>query len=158
MTRIFEALGKNHRGYWTMFWGSLLSWKKKIKQFPGCSRESVGGSEKLWWMEGVGGWWSQTLLRFYTVWQVKFQKCVNDCSDVWSSFLYIPSSYQYIQHIECRVWNWMEYFLLCLCFVCERIVYCLEHDYLYLVLASSFCSWRSTLGHQYSILKEGKMK
>jgi hypothetical protein len=107
-----------------------------MKQFRGCSRDSEGGSEKLR-MEGVGGWWSQTLLRLYTLWQVKFQKCVNDCFDVWSSFLYIPPSYQYIQDIEC-------------------IVYCLEHDYLYLELASYFCSLRSKLGHQYSILKKVK--
>ena len=88
-------------------------------------------------MVGVGGWWILTLLRLYTHWQVKFQKCVNDCFDVWSSFLYIPPSYQYIQDIEC-------------------IVYCLEHDYLYLELASCFCSLRSKLGHQYSILKKVK--
>jgi hypothetical protein len=107
---------------------------------------------------GCWGWWSQTLLRLYTVWQVKFQKCVNDCFDVWSSFLYIPSSYQYIQHIECRVWNWMEYFLLCLCIVWKHIVYCLEHDYIYWQLASCFYSLLSPVGHQYSIFKEGKMQ
>ena len=40
----------------------------------------------------------------------------------------------------------------------KSIVYCLEHDYLYLELASCFCSLRSTLCHQYSILKDGKMQ
>jgi len=39
---------------------------------------------------------------------VKFQESVNDSYDAWSSFLYIPYSYQYIQHIECRVRNWMD--------------------------------------------------
>jgi hypothetical protein len=78
---------------------------------------------------------------------------------VWSSFLYIPYSYLYIQQIGCRVGNWMEYFLLCLCSVWKHIVYCpSEHNYLYLETASCFCSLWPLLGQQCSILKEGKMQ
>ena len=40
---------------------------------------------------GCWGWWNQTLLRLYTLWQLKFKKCVNDSFDVWSSFLYTRS-------------------------------------------------------------------
>jgi hypothetical protein len=73
------------------------------KQVPGSSRESVGGSEKLGEWRVLGGRWSQALLRMHAIWQVKFQECKNDSYDAWSSFLYIPYSYQYIQHIEYRV-------------------------------------------------------
>jgi hypothetical protein len=62
-----------------------------------------------WW----GGGWSQALLRVWSSWQVKYQS-VNDSYDVWSSFLYLPYSCQYIQHIECRVRNSVESFPLCL--------------------------------------------
>jgi hypothetical protein len=109
----------------------------------------------------TGGCWEEVepgLLRLYAFWQVRFQKCVNDSYDAWSSFLYIPHTYQYIQHIECGVWSWMQYFLLCLCSVWKHIVCCLsEHNYLYLETASCFCSLQPPFGHQYSILKEGKM-
>jgi len=40
-----------------LYCGSLQSWKK-VKQVPGSSRESVGGSENMRWMEGVGVRWS----------------------------------------------------------------------------------------------------
>jgi hypothetical protein len=64
--------------------------------------------------------------------------------DVWSPSHYIPNSYgvqssshympyshHYIQHIKCRVWNWMQYFMLCLCSVWKHIVYWhSEHSYL----------------------------
>jgi hypothetical protein len=46
---------------------SLQSWKK-VKQVPGSSIGSVGGSEKFG--EGWGGRWIQALLRLYAFWQV----------------------------------------------------------------------------------------
>jgi hypothetical protein len=49
-------------------------------------------------MEGVGGRWSQALLRLYAFWEFKFQNCVIGSCDVWSSFFYILYSYQHIQH------------------------------------------------------------
>jgi len=56
-------------------------------------------------MNGIGGRWSQALLRLHAFWQAKLQECVNDSYEEWSSFLYIHYSYRYIQHSECRVRN-----------------------------------------------------
>jgi len=56
-------------------------------------------------MEGIGGEVEQGLLRLYAFWQLQFQECVNDSYDVWSSFVYVPYSHHYIQHIKCRVCN-----------------------------------------------------
>jgi hypothetical protein len=76
---------------------------KKMKQIPGSGR--LVGSNKIRRMEGVLGMWSQALLRLYALWQVQFQECVNDSYDVRPSFVYIPYSHNYIQHIKCREGN-----------------------------------------------------
>jgi hypothetical protein len=103
-----------------------------------------GWFRELGWMEGVGGRWSQDLLRLYAFWQVQFQDCVNDSYEVWSAFHYIPYSHQYIQHIKFRVWNWSTF--RCVCEVFDDIIYSRsEHSYLCLETASYFCSlWPSS--------------
>ena len=136
--------------------GSLPSWKK-LEQFSGSRIEFVGGSEKF------GEWrvleWGGALFRLYALLQVKFQECVNDSYDAWSSFLYVSNSRQYIQHFECRVRSSMEYFRLWLCSVWKHTVYCRsEHNYLYLETASCLFSLWPPSGHQYCILKEAKMQ
>jgi len=80
-----------------------------------CSHEKrwsrfLAAAENLWVVQRCcGEWWvlvgsgARLCLGYNTFWQVKFQECVNDSYYVWSSFLYISYSYQYIQHIECRV-------------------------------------------------------
>ena len=132
----------------------VCSHKKKMKQVPGGSRESVGVSQKLVEWRVLGGRWSQALLRLYAFWQVQFQEYVNDSYDVWSPFHYIPNSHHYIRHIKCRVCNWLQYFMLCLCSVWKHIIYWhSEHRYLYWETASYFCSLWPSLDHKYSIVK-----
>jgi hypothetical protein len=80
------VMKKGEAGSWLM--QRICGWFREVGRMEGC---------------GGGGKWSQTLLRVYALWQVKYQECVNDSYYVSSSFLYISYSYQYIQHMECRV-------------------------------------------------------
>jgi hypothetical protein len=152
VTKKFEALERNHRGDWMMLEfavmkkGEAVSWRQQ--------QRICGWFREVGWMEGGEGRWSQALLRLYAFWQVQFEECVNDSYDVWSSFHYIPYSPHYILHIICRVWNWMEYLLLCLWSVWKHIIYWQSgHSYLYWETTSYFCSLWPSSGHLYSILK-----
>ena len=128
---------------------------KKVMQFPGSSRESVGGSEELGeWMVLGGGRWSQALVSLYAFWQVLFQECVNDSYDVWSPFHYIPCSHQYIHTLnaECET----GVLSLCLCSVWKHRLLSVWTQ-LHLLGNSFIFLWFMTIIRpQYSTLKEGK--
>jgi hypothetical protein len=135
---------------------SLQSWKKG-EAHSWQQPRICGWFREFRWLLGVGVRGNQALLRLYAFWQVKFQECVNDSYNSWSSFICIPCSHQYIPRTECRVRNWMQYFLLCSCSVWKHTVYCLsEQNYLYLDTASCFYRLWPPLGQQYSILKTVK--
>jgi hypothetical protein len=91
----------------------MMLWKSAVMK-----KDEVGSWKQQricgWFREvavngGCWGWgwgrWSQALFRLYAFWELKVQESVNDSYYVWSSFLYIPYSYLYIQQIGCRVGN-----------------------------------------------------
>jgi len=159
---------------WLLKWSvkNICSfWKrsrKGLKDIEVCSRVKwcssfLAAAENIWvirryWLNGecCGGGGARLCLGC-AFWQVMLQECVNDTDDVWSSFLYIPCSSQYIQHIECRVRIWMEYFM-CLCSVWKHIVHYWSEHYCCLDTVSRFCILWPTLSHQYIILKGGEMQ
>jgi len=123
---------------------SFWKWSQRVLKSVGvCSHEKwrsrfLAVAKNLWVVQRYwvnGGCWGDTGLGFLRL-CILAGEVLRMCKysyEAWSSFLYIPYSYQYIQQIERRVRNWMEYFMLCLCSVWKHIVYYLSgHIYLYL--------------------------
>jgi hypothetical protein len=102
-----------------ILWQSAVM--KKDEAVSWLQQRICGWFREVGRVEGAGGSRSQALLRLYAFWQVKYQECVLDSCDVWSSFLYMPCSHQYIQHIESSTSR-------CVCAVFENILctVCLE--------------------------------